>query len=84
MNHNPEWPKAGKTDKKIEEAGDRAVQTITEVRKVKSKAQKSMKAPIILTIEKKDEKILKDFMDDLKAVTNATDIKFGKFDIKLI
>ena len=50
----------------------------------KSKAQKSMKAPIILTIEEKDKKALAPFMEDLKAVTASQKIETGKFGIKLI
>ena len=44
--------------------------------------QKSMKAPVILTLEKKDINSLKDFMEDLKAVASA-EIKEGKFGIEL-
>ncbi len=82
--HISEWPKAEKTDKNLETAGDKAVEIITEVRKVKSKAQKSMKAPIKLTISKEDQKLLENFMEDLKAVTSAQTIETGKFAIELL
>ena len=84
--HITEWPESDKKmiNENIEKAGDRAIEIIKEVRTFKSKAQKSMKAPIILTIEKKDQEMLKDFMEDLKAVTAAKEIKEGKFEIKLI
>ena len=83
--HITSWPKAEKiNNKKIEEAGDRAVEIIKEVRMFKSKAQKSMKAPIILTIEEKDKKLLAPFMADLTAVTGAQKIESGKFSIKLV
>jgi len=77
--HISGWPEALKIkDKKIEEAGDMAILVIQQVRQFKSKAGKSLKAPIILTLEKKDENILKDFLKDLKAVTAAKEIKFSK------
>jgi len=82
--HISAWPEAGKIDEKIEKAGDRAVEIIKEVRMFKSKAQKSMKAPIILTIEEKDHELLKDFIEDLKAVTASQKIETGKFSIKLV
>ena len=40
-----------------------------------------MKTPIILTLENKEE--IKEFLNDLKAVTNAQEIKTGKFNIEL-
>ena len=49
----------------------------------KSKAQKSMKVPVLLTLEKKDFDLLKDVLEDLKSVTSAKDIKTGKFEIKI-
>jgi valyl-tRNA synthetase len=80
--HISEWPKPGKIDEKIEKVGDRFVEILGDIRMAKSKAQKSMKAEIILTIEKKDFDLLKDVLDDLKAVSTAKEIKTGKFDIK--
>ena len=89
--HISEWPKLEQKGKVtcqetegVLRAGDRAVEIIKEVRMFKSKAQKSMKVPIILTIEKKDSEILKDFIDDLKAVTGAQKIETGKFKIELV
>jgi valyl-tRNA synthetase len=55
---------------------------ISRIRKEKSKAKKSVKAPVILTIEKKDKRILKNLLEDLKAVTNASEIKIGKFKVE--
>jgi valyl-tRNA synthetase len=82
--HIAEFPKTEKISDKIEEAGDRAIEIIREVRMFKSKAQKSMKAPIILTIDEKDKKLLEPFMKDLKAVTSSQKIETGKFNIRLI
>ena len=83
--HISEFPKSDNHEnEKLEKAGDRAVEIIKEVRMFKSRAQKSMKSPIILTIEEKDKKMLKDFMDDLKSVTGSQKIETGKFNIKLV
>jgi len=81
--HISEWPKVDKKliDKKIETIGDKAIGIIADVRKYKSKHKKSLKAPIVLTLDRHYEKEFKDLLDDLKAVTSA-DIKFGKYDIK--
>ncbi len=81
--HISEWPRPMKIkDEKTVEGGDRAVEIIQQVRQFKSKAGKSLKVPIILELEKKDEKILKEFLKDLKAVCSAKEIKFGKFGMK--
>ena len=82
--HVSEWPKPLKIkDKGIEEAGDTAISIIHQVRQFKSKAGKSLKVPIILTLEKNHEKALKPFLKDLKAVTAAREIMFGKFNIEI-
>ncbi len=83
--HVSDWPIADskKINKKIEIAGDRAIQIISEVRKFKSKNNKSLKTEISLTLENTDENLLKPFLEDLKAVTFAKEIKFGKFEIAL-
>ncbi len=84
--HLCEWPKFDKAliNNKIEEIGDVACEIINNVRQFKSKAQKSLKTEIILTIEKEKLKELKPVLEDLKAVTSAKEIKEGKFDIKLL
>ena len=69
---------------KIERIGDMACEIINEVRQVKSKAQKSLKTEIILTIEKEKLRELGPVLEDLKAVTAAREIKEGKFNIKLL
>lgn len=48
---------------------------IGKVRQYKTKNQKSMKTGVKLTLDKKE---LKQVIDDLKAVTNATETSFGK------
>ncbi|MCG2718457.1 MAG: valine--tRNA ligase, partial [Nanoarchaeota archaeon] len=75
--HLTEWPKADKKiiNEKIENIGDKAVDIIGKVRQEKTQNQKSMKEEVKLVL---DEKELEIVLDDLKAVTNATEIKFGK------
>ena len=82
--HISDWPKADKKmiDNKIEKIGDKAVKIISDVRKFKSENNKSLKAEIILTLDKKDQKDFKNLLNDLKAVTNAKEIKFGKFRVE--
>jgi len=85
--HISGWPKFDEKmiNEKIEKMGDEFIEIITKVRQAKSKAQKSMKAPIILTIDKKHEKQENHlFLQDLKSVTAAQEIKFGEFDIKFV
>ena len=80
------WPKVEKAfiNNKIEKKGDMAVEIIEAVRKSKSEAKKSLKAEIILTIEKQKLQKLKTFLEDLKAVTNAKEIKEGPFKIEFV
>ncbi|MBU2523050.1 MAG: valine--tRNA ligase [Nanoarchaeota archaeon] len=84
--HVSKWPEVLKIKdlKKVEEAGDIAIGIMQQVRQFKSRNGKSLKAPIILTIEKGHEKVLKEFLKDLKAVCSANEIKFGKFEIKFV
>ncbi len=80
--HISNWPKINHEDKNLEKVGDELTEIISRVRQAKSKAGKSLKSPVILTIENKYKNYA--FLDDLKAVTSAKEIKFGKFDIKIL
>ena len=84
--HISSWPKYNpkQINKKIEKQGDKAIDIISKVRQFKAKAQKSLKTEIILTIEKQKLKDLKPFLQDLTAVTNAKEIKEGKFKIEFL
>ncbi len=78
--HNETWPeqikiKSGKDDDKI---WAKLIEVISHVRQEKSKAQKSMKAEIILTIPKEDQKILKSVLSDIKSVTCAKELREDK------
>jgi len=77
--HVSEWPKYNKKeiDDKAERIGDLMVSIISEVRQFKTKNQKSLKEPVILTLDKRNKKEFGLVLDDLKAVTNAKEIKFG-------
>ena len=83
--HISSWPKYDPKliNKKAEKIGDKTIQLISEVRKFKSKNNKSLKTPVLLTLEKQD-KDLESILEDLKAVTNASKIDFDKFNIKLV
>jgi len=80
--HISEWPKA--TKEKISEELDILYEILTSIRQEKSKAQKSMKAEIILTIEKEKMKKIEDILDDLKAVACAKEIKEGNSKVEFI
>ena len=43
-----------------------------------------MKSGIILTIDKKDQELLKDCIDDLASVTGSLEIKQGNFAIEFL
>ncbi len=57
---------------------------ISRIRQEKTKAKKSMRAEIILSINKKDYSKLDGMIDDLKDVTNAREIKVGKFRVEFV
>ena len=84
--HTSEWPEYDKKleDKKLEEIGDLFIGLLEEIRKEKAKMQKSVKAEIILHLEKEKINKLKEALDDFKAVVNAREIKEGKFKVEFL
>ena len=82
--HISEWPKFDSSliDKKAEQIGDLFISLLQEIRQLKSKQNKSLAAEIILTLDKKHEKIIQPVLDDFKAATKAKEIKFGKFAVE--
>lgn len=76
--HISKWPEEVLNDKVAEKVGDKAIEIIDRVRKFKAENKKSLKEEIILTLNKNDEKDIKPLIDDLKAVTNAKEIRFSK------
>lgn len=65
-----------------DEKWEKITEVISKVRQEKTKAQKPMNAPIKLTLDKKIIKFLKDCLKDIESVTNSSEIKEGKFQVK--
>ncbi|MFA4886729.1 MAG: valine--tRNA ligase [Candidatus Nanoarchaeia archaeon] len=75
--HLSTWPEQHHewNDKKLEKIGDKAIEIISLVRQEKTKSQKSLKEPVKnLTLPN----ALKVIEQDLKAVSQAQTIKYGK------
>ena len=84
--HLESWPlafkiKESKDDEKI---WNKLLEIVSYVRFEKSKAQKSMKAEIILTIPKEDQKLISNVVADLKAVCSAKEIKSGNLAVEFL
>lgn len=84
--HLETWPlpvgiKELRHDEKI---WGKMIDVIGKVRHEKSKAQRSMRAEIKLTLGPDDLKELEDVMNDLKAVCGALEIKGGKFGVEFL
>jgi valyl-tRNA synthetase len=85
--HVCEWPKAENLKQKnLDEVSSwrGLVETIEGVRKWKTKKQKSMNSECIITIPKKNKTGLRGMLEDFKSVTNAKEIKEGKFKVEFI
>lgn len=84
--HLTSWPgKFSVTEKKEDSSVlDLLLQVISEVRMAKSKKQVSMKAEIVLTLEKEKQEKLGKLMYDLKAVLGIKELKEGKFNVEFI
>jgi valyl-tRNA synthetase len=80
--HLTEWPKSVK-EQKADELNV-LYELLGKVRHEKSKAQKSMKAEIILTAESEQLKQIEPMIDDFKSVTGAKEIKKGKFKVEFL
>ncbi|MCW8965704.1 MAG: class I tRNA ligase family protein, partial [Candidatus Pacearchaeota archaeon] len=78
--HVSEWPKADE----VEDFAlyDKFVDLLTKIRFEKSNAKKSMNSEIVLSLNKEDVNNLKGMEEDLKNVTNAKEIKEGKFKVE--
>ena len=59
-------------------------QFLSLVRKEKTQKQKPMNAECIISLDKKTQSVLKEILDDFKAVTNAVEIKEGKFMVEFV
>lgn len=80
--HLAQWPKSSKEQESSEL--DVLYELLGKVRQEKSKAQKSMKAEIILTAEPEKLKQIEDMIEDLKSVTAAKEIRKGKFKVEFL
>ena len=80
--HISEWPHV-----KIINPSDKLdifYNILSKIRAEKTKAQKSMNSECILTISKLNIEDLRDMLEDLKNVTNAKEIKEGKFKVEFV
>ena len=73
---------SSKENSKFADEFDLFVEILSKVRQEKTKAQKSMKAEIDLTLSKKELVKIEDILDDLKDVTNSREIKEGSFGVE--
>jgi valyl-tRNA synthetase len=80
--HLAQWPKSSKEQESSEL--DVLYELLGKVRQEKSKAQKSMKAEIILTAEPEKLKQIEDMIEDFKSVTAAKEIRKGKFKVEFL
>jgi valyl-tRNA synthetase len=78
--HISDWPEYDKklSNEKLEKDSESFLTVIAQVRQFKSKNGKSLKEPVKVEIPIELEKTLEPFLEDLKATTNALDIKFEK------
>ena len=80
--HICEWPKFEKIKENKLDEWVLLLDLISKIRQEKSNAKKPMNAEIILTISKDNFSDLKDFIEDLKDVSNAVEIKEGNFKVE--
>jgi len=57
---------------------------LSKIRQEKTKAKKPMNAECSITLDKKYIRILEGMIEDLKNVTNAKEIKEGKFGVEFV
>jgi len=84
--HLCSWPIPDQSliDEKNEEIGDKLIEIISEVRKEKSQKSVSLKESVKEIVLPFKESEVKDFIEDLKSVTKAEKVSFGKkLEIKL-
>ena len=78
--HISQWPEYEKEEKSDEL--DLFIEILSKIRQEKSNNKKAMNSEIILTISNEDEKKLANMIEDLKDVSNAKEIKTGKFGVE--
>jgi valyl-tRNA synthetase len=80
--HICEWPSAEKVKENKSNEWVLLLDLISKIRQEKSNSKKPMNSEIILTIPKNNFSDLKDFIEDLKDVSNAVEIKEGNFKVE--
>ncbi|MDD5192202.1 MAG: valine--tRNA ligase [Candidatus Nanoarchaeia archaeon] len=80
--HISKWPEYGKEGKADE--FDLFISILGKIRQEKTNNKKAMNAEIILTIEDKDYRQIKEMIEDLKDVANAREIKTGGFGVEFV
>ena len=89
--HISKWPEYRKKD--LEKWTEKGIgrfanrwfllkEVISKIRQEKTRAKKSMNSEVKLTLPGSDIKVLTDLLEDLRDVTNATEIKQGKFKVE--
>jgi len=81
--HVSSWPTEIEV-KGNDEVWNKFIEILGKIRHVKSEAKKSVKAEIKLTLAKDDIQLLDASLEDLKAVTNASEISEGKFKVEFL
>ena len=67
------------SNKKAEKLGDAIMEMISKIRLFKTSNKKSMKEPVVLTLDTKKYKLA---LDDIKAAVNAREIINGSFKVE--
>tara|TARA_Y100000034_G_scaffold18330_1_gene20256 strand:+ start:2059 stop:4398 length:2340 start_codon:yes stop_codon:yes gene_type:complete len=84
--HISKWPEFEKEREKESEAigFDLFVKLLSKIRQEKTKKKKAMNVEIVLTISEDLKGKIKDMIEDLKDVMNASEIKEGKFKVEFV
>lgn len=81
--HLTKWPETQEKSKDTNEL-DLFLKILSKIRQKKSNSKKPMNSEILLTLTKDDKSKLKDLLQDLKDVTNATSIKEGNLKVEFV
>jgi valyl-tRNA synthetase len=80
--HISSWPKT--SSEVSSDLFDSFVSLLAKIRQEKTNSQKAMNSEINLSLDKEELEKFSDLIDDLKNVTNAKEIKKGKFSVEFI
>ena len=88
--HISKWPEVIEGLEKYPDSSEREsklellYEVVSKIRHEKTKSQKSMKAEIVLTLEKNVLEKLEGMLDDLAGVANAKEIREGDFSVEFV